>query len=79
VNSTKQRIQVAGRQHMAAGSGSMNVERGSSGLACSGAIKTRGSKCKAELEGICTTRSKVLKLDVKLKHPFYRRQKGRHY
>jgi hypothetical protein len=41
-------------------------------------LQTRGSKRKAELEGVRTTRSKVPKLNVHVKQPVYRRRKGRY-
>jgi hypothetical protein len=37
-------------------------------------LQTRGSKRKAELEGVRTTRSKVPKLSVRVKQPVYRRR-----
>jgi hypothetical protein len=41
-------------------------------------LQTRGSKRKAELEGVRTTRSKVPRLSVHVKQPVYPRRKGRH-
>jgi hypothetical protein len=56
----------------------INMVRDSSGAAVSGSIvhgtcgwQTRGTKHKAELEGVCTTRSKVPKLSVNARQPVY--------
>jgi hypothetical protein len=62
----------------------INMVRDSSGAAVSGSIvhgtrgrQTRGTKRKAELEGVRTTRSKVPKLSVNARQPVYRRRKIR--